>query len=173
MTSRRRILISACLVGQPVRYDGQAKPLLARQLDILSGIAHLFPFCPELAGGLPVPRAPAEIAPGGQGEDVLAGSTKILDAEGTDLTAPFVKGAQLAVQFARTNGCHFALLTENSPSCGSYQIYSGHHDGQRRAGMGATTAALRAAGVITYASDQADLLIKALESGAEVTQRSG
>lgn len=173
MAAHPRILVSACLMGQPVRYDGQAKPLLAQQLDVLCRIADLFPFCPELAGGLPVPRAPAEIVPGGQGEDVLAGSAKILDAEGTDLTAPFINGAQLAMQFARKNRCSIALLMENSPSCGSFQIYSGHHDGQKRAGMGAATAALRAVGVVTYASDQADLLIKDLTGRSGVTQRSG
>lgn len=173
MPSRPRILVSACLMGQPVRYDGRAKPLLVRQLDELSKLADLFPFCPELAGGLPTPRAPAEIAPGGQGMDVMAGTAKILDAEGTDLTAAFVEGAQQTVAFARAKGCAFALLTEASPSCGSFQIYSGHHNGQRRAGMGATTAALQAAGVTIYASDQADLLIKELGDGRGVTQRSG
>lgn len=53
------ILVSACLMGDPVRYDGSGKSTgWIRQL----GSRHvLYKICPEVAGGLPVPREPSEI----------------------------------------------------------------------------------------------------------------
>ena len=153
-----RLLVSACLMGQMVRYDGQAKTLVHAYLTRWDTDGRVVPFCPELAGGLVVPRLPAEIAPGYNGDDVLAGRAKVVDSDGADVTAAFVTGARLAVDLARDRDCSYALLTEASPSCGSSLLYSGHHDGTRRAGFGVTTAALRAAGVAVFAPDQIDAL---------------
>lgn len=94
MPKRTRVLISACLLGQNVRYDGQAKMLPGDPLPHLERLAELIPFCPELAGGLPVPRSPAEIEPGFCGDDVLAGRARVLDLSGEDVTAAFAEGAQ-------------------------------------------------------------------------------
>ncbi|WP_298568636.1 DUF523 domain-containing protein [uncultured Aliiroseovarius sp.] len=153
-----RLLVSACLMGQNVRYDGQSKTLLNATLSRWDRLGLLVPFCPELAGGLAVPRLPSEIQPGCNGDDVLASRARVIDAKGGDVTAAFVAGAQSAVECARAHGCSHALLTEASPSCGSSLIYSGDHDGKKRVGMGVTTAALRAAGVTVYGPDDFDAL---------------
>ncbi|GHF08778.1 hypothetical protein GCM10016455_32130 [Aliiroseovarius zhejiangensis] len=153
-----RLLVSACLMGQKVRYDGRAKTLLHDCLTRWDADDRIVPFCPELAGGLPVPRLPAEIEPGANGDDVLAGRARVLDSAGVDVTAPFVDGAHQAVSCALSHGCTHALLTEASPSCGSRLLYNGHHDGRQRPGFGVTTAALRAAGIAVYAPDQIDAL---------------
>ena len=52
------ILVSACLLGCPCRYDGKSKPIAA----VLSLMEEhtLIPICPEQMGGLATPRLPAE-----------------------------------------------------------------------------------------------------------------
>lgn len=149
-----KILISACLLGQPVRYDGQGKRFEHDLLLRWQREGRLVPLCPEIAAGFPTPRAPAEIAPGVDAAQVLAGQGRVIDLDGQDVSQGFIDGAQLAVACARRAGCGFALLMDGSPSCGSSFVYSGHHDGQRRTGMGLTAQALRAAGVAVYAPDQ-------------------
>jgi hypothetical protein len=57
----RTVLVSACLLGEPVRYDGSAAPIEAEAMDRWREKAQLVPFCPEIAAGMPVPRNPAEI----------------------------------------------------------------------------------------------------------------
>ena len=59
-----RLLVSACLLGNPVRYDGKAKQLVHAGLQQLLTAERVIAFCPEVAGGLPVPRAAAEIEAG-------------------------------------------------------------------------------------------------------------
>lgn len=153
-----RLLVSACLMGQMVRYDGRAKTLIHKSLARWSADGRVVPFCPELAGGLSVPRQPAEIEPGFDGNDVLAGRAKVVDSEGADVTEAFVIGARLAIDLARDRDCTHALLTEASPSCGSSQLYSGHHDDTRRDGFGVTTAALRSEGIDVFAPSQIESL---------------
>lgn len=150
----RRILVSACLLGQPVRYDARAKTLGHRLLDAWRAAGVLVPLCPEVAAGFPTPRAPAEITPGLGGAEVLAGTADVVEDAGTNVTAGFVAGAQIAVDTAQRFGCRFALLTDGSPSCGSTFLYSGHHDGVTRPGLGVVTAALRQAGVSVFAPHQ-------------------
>jgi len=54
--SSSKILISACLLGQPVRYDGQSKDIENTILELWKSEGLLVPVCPEVSGGLPVPR---------------------------------------------------------------------------------------------------------------------
>lgn len=110
-----------------------------------------------------MPRLPAEIEPGHDGTSVLSGHGRILDQHGADVTAPFLQGAKIAVAEAQKHGCKYALLTEASPSCGSRVIYSGHHDGVRRAGMGVVTAALTQAGVQVFSPERIEELASELE----------
>ncbi|GGX98454.1 hypothetical protein GCM10007160_27490 [Litchfieldella qijiaojingensis] len=153
-----KILVSACLLGDPVRYNGSDKridhPLLAEwQREGL-----LVPICPEVAGGLPTPRPPAEIEGGGNGDDVLEGRLRILDASGNDVSAPFITGAGLALRLAQEHGCRFALLTDGSPSCGSREIHDGSFSGFRHSGEGATAALLRRHGIEVFAHSELDAL---------------
>lgn len=160
-----RILISACLLGQPVRYDGRGKALADPRLARWQAEGRLVPLCPEVAAGLPVPRVPAEIETGGTGTGVLDGVAGIRAADGADLTAAFVAGAELALELARREGCRFALLTDGSPSCGSTRIHAGRFDGTRVPGAGVVAALLRRAGIAVFAPDGIDALEAALEAG--------
>ena len=59
MKKSEKILVSACLAGEPCRYDGRANPHPQVIKWVQEGRA--IPVCPEQAGGLPTPRLPCEI----------------------------------------------------------------------------------------------------------------
>lgn len=141
MTARepQLILVSACLLGICVRYDGSGQPQSG--LIELAAQGQMIPVCPEVAGGLPVPRPPAEIV-GGDGNDVLAGHARVLTRAGQDLTQAFVAGARVVLTIARRLRVRQAVLAERSPSCGCRQIYDGSFRGQLIAGSGVTAALL-------------------------------
>ena len=136
------VLISACLLGQYCRYDGQTK-VYPQVQDLLGrDDIHLIPVCPEQAGGLATPRPPAER----QGE-------RVVTADGTDVTAQYRRGAEAALQLARLYNCRTAILKANSPSCGSGTIYDGTFRHRRISGDGLTAALLKANGVQVYNED--------------------
>lgn len=155
------ILVSACLLNHPVRYkgDGNPCPLLLELLAKGKG-EEIFPFCPEVSGGLPTPRPPAEIK-GGTGADVLHGKAKVVNKEGQDVTAAFIDGAQKFAQLCMEKGITVAILKQRSPSCGSKAIYDGTFSGKIIAGQGVTAALLTSIGIKVYGED--DLTPELLE----------
>ncbi|NDU76996.1 DUF523 domain-containing protein [Actinomadura sp. DSM 109109] len=152
-----RILVSSCLAGRPVRYDGAAKPMAGGPFERWRTEGRLVPFCPEVSGGLPVPRPPAEII-GGDGGDVLDGTARILTGSGADVTDAFLRGARLALEAAQRAGARLALLKEGSPSCGGHRIYDGTFTGTPLPGSGVTTALLRRSGIHVFTEDELDAL---------------
>ena len=134
------ILVSACLAGEPVRYDAKSCPVALVQRLLAQGLAKSI--CPECLGGLPTPRLAAEIQ-GGSGEDVLAGRARVIDATGEDVTAAFIEGAHQALRIVKLHNASAIVLKENSPSCGSHFIYNGHFNGQKQVGLGVTAALLK------------------------------
>lgn len=145
------ILVSSCLAGMKVRYNGTAclEESLTRLLD--SGIA--IPVCPELLGGFFTPREPAEII-GGTGGDVLEGKAKVVDRTGKDVTGMYLKGAYVTLETARELGAATVVLKQNSPSCGSTMIYNGEFAGMKVPGEGVTTALLRKNGIEVISEDE-------------------
>lgn len=147
----KKILISACLMGEPVRYDGKGKlfghPLIDRWRDE----GRLVVFCPELAGGFQVPRPPAEIAKRADGDAVLAGEADVVEIGGMNVTEKFVAGARRALALAQREGCDFALLIDGSPSCGSSFIHDGRFSGETHRGRGVTAALLSQNGIEVFA----------------------
>lgn len=135
------VLVSACLLGEPCRYDGKAQPCDA--VIEMAETRELVPVCPEAAGGLPAPRAPSEIQPDG----------RVVDAEGIDRTAAFEAGARETLRIAIAHGCKQAILKENSPSCGVRAIYDGTFSGKLVPGKGKTAALLEEADIGVH-SDQ-------------------
>jgi len=138
------ILISSCMAGLATRYDGNDAYVPALDQLVRAGKAVLA--CPEQLGGLPTPRPPAEIV-GGDGYDVLDGKARVIDANGRDVTAAFLKGAEQTLKLARAVGAKQAVLKENSPSCGSSFIYDGTFRGEKQSGAGVTTALLERNGI--------------------------
>jgi len=138
-----RVLVSSCLLGRPVRYDGRAKTSSSRILARWRAEGRLVPFCPELAGGLGVPRPPAELQDG-----------RVVTVDGQNVTDAFTLGAELALAAARNAGVSVAVLKEGSPSCGSGRIADGTFSGGGIPGAGVTTALLRAHGIAVFNEDQ-------------------
>lgn len=160
-----KILISACLLGHAVRYDGKGKPLSHPAIERWMSEGKLVTICPEMAGGMPVPRPPAEIENGASGLDVLEGRARVLEITGGDVTAQFVEGAQKALTFAKDNGCDYALLIDGSPSCGSAAVYDGSFSGRKHAGNGVTAALLTKAGIRVFSDRQIEALVALLQGG--------
>lgn len=148
----QKILVSRCLLGQAVRYDGGCHGPFALLQDWLAA-GRVVPLCPEVAGGLPVPRAPAEIA-GGQGGQVLDGLIAVRTAEGEDVSAAFLAGAAEAVRLVQQHSIRMAVLKARSPSCGNLQNYDGSFSGRRVPGIGVTAAALKRQGVQVFNEEQ-------------------
>lgn len=153
-----KILISACLMGRPVRYDGKGKPLDHPAIARWREEGRLVEFCPEQAGGMPTPRPAAEIERGASGDDVLQGRARVLEITGGDVTAAFVAGGQKAVEIALQSQCRYALLIDGSPSCGSGFIYDGSFSGTRHPAFGVTAALLKRAGIAVFSDRAVDAL---------------
>lgn len=144
----QKILVSRCLLGHRVRYDGGASgPFDSLQAWLDEG--RVVPLCPEVAGGLPTPRAAAEI-PGGQGGEVLDGQASVLTTEGEDVSAQFLSGARQALELVQQHGIRIAILKANSPSCGNLQTYDGTFSGVKVSGEGVTAALLKRHGVQVF-----------------------
>jgi uncharacterized protein YbbK (DUF523 family) len=161
------VLVSACLIGSPVRYNGAHKRSGSEVLRRWLAEGRVVPVCPEIAGGLPVPRPPAEIAGGAGGTAVLAGLAQVVDLAGNDLSAQFISGARHSLEQVQSKGIRVAVLKEGSPSCGSDYIHDGTFSGSRVHGRGVTAALLASAGVRVFSEaqfDEAAALLRALET---------
>ncbi len=141
-----KILISACLLGTPCRYDGKSKRHAL--IDVLAERHELIPICPEVLGGLPTPRTPSERA----GDAVLMQS-------GRDVTENYRAGAQAALALAREHGCTLAVLKARSPSCGSGEIYDGTFSRTLTARDGVTAELLKAHGIRVFTEEEVPSLL--------------
>lgn len=148
-----KVLVSACLTGCRVRYDGGVLPVTNSILKRWQREGRVVPFCPELAGGLPVPRPPAEIVCN-DGITFPGGGLRILTADREDVTEYFLQGAREAVELARVLQIKTAVLKDGSPSCGSTYIYDGRFSGVKKPGRGITTARLEESGIRVYTEKQ-------------------
>lgn len=137
-------MVSSCLAGMKVRYNGT--DCLDEKIQKLLNENQAIAVCPELLGGFSTPREPAEIV-GGDGEAVLAGTAKVVDRSGIDVTELYLKGAYITLEKAREVSATMVVLKENSPSCGSTMIYNGEFKGKKIAGNGVTAALLRKNGI--------------------------
>lgn len=163
----RKLLVSACLLGEPLRYDGDDNKSkvshLQSKLTQWMEEGRLVAVCPETMGGLPTPRTPAEAEQGG-GKAVLSGTARVLTYNGEDVTASFIEGAEKALAVAQRHDCQGALLAARSPSCGSGEIYDGTHSRVITSGDGITTALLKCHDIVCFTPDMADQLIAWMES---------
>ncbi len=149
VNEREKVLISACLLGNKVRYNASCLALSQEDFDWLNTHVQLIVLCPEVSAGLPIPRAPAEIQQG-QGIDVLQGHASVVGDDGVDVTAEFVKGASNALSVCKQQGIRYAILAEGSPSCGSTQVYDGSFSGKKITGLGVTAALLEQQGIKVF-----------------------
>ncbi len=136
-----RILVSACLLGLKVRYDGKEKT----NEELVEKIKNyqFIPVCPEIFGGLQTPRVPAEIK-----------SNKVINKEGIDVTSNYERGAEEVLKLAKKFNIKRAVLKSKSPSCGKGKIYDGSFTGNLVDGFGITTKILMDNGIEVLSEDE-------------------
>ena len=120
-----KIMVSACLLGENCKYNG-GNILNPELLRLLSGHT-VIPVCPEVLGGLPVPRIPAEIVDG-----------TVINREGVSVDAAFRRGAGKALEIAAAEQPDLIILQPRSPSCGVNRRYDGSFSGKLTDGSGVT-----------------------------------
>ncbi|MCD8492419.1 MAG: DUF523 domain-containing protein [Geovibrio sp.] len=159
----KKFLLSSCLAGENVRYDGGNNKI---ENEVFRGLIDqgLAVFvCPEVDAGLPAPRRPCEIKGEGGGKAVLEGRGEVYGDDGQKLTEPFVKGAHMTLQKALEHGCTAAMLKHRSPSCGSTLIYDGSFSGVKINGRGVTAELLAANGVKLFSEETLEDFLKYIE----------
>ena len=154
---KAKLLVSACLLGIPCRYDakskigefGAEKRSLEEILPALSERYELVPFCPEIYGGLPTPRTPSERV-----------GDRVLTRDGFDVSAEYQKGAESALRLCHTLEIRHALLKAKSPACGVGKIYDGTHTATLTDGNGVCAQALLDDGLLVVNEDAIEQLLK-------------
>ena len=125
-----RIAVSACLLGENCKYNG-SNNYSEKVNDFLNG-HDIIPVCPEVLGGLPTPRDPAEIVNG-----------IVKHKDGSSVDVQFRKGAELALDIVIENQAELVVLQSRSPSCGVNMIYDGTFSGKVVPGQGIFAKMLR------------------------------
>lgn len=152
-----KILVSACLLGEKVRYDGGSQLIINEILDVWRAEGRIVSLCPEVVGGLSIPRQPAEIQ---------SKYGRVITCDNQDVTTQFVNGANKALQLCQQLNIRFALLKESSPSCGSTDIYDGSFTGNKVLGEGITAKLLRENGIKVYSEKSIATLIEEIKATA-------
>ena len=142
----QKILVSACLVGEKTNYKGQGN--YTPEIEKLKEKYDLVLFCPEVEGGLPIPREPSEIK-----------GSQVIRKDGKNVTREFEKGANKALALCKYLGITKAVLKENSPSCGTHMIHNGHFMNRLIAGVGITARVLKEHGIEVYSENEISKLL--------------
>jgi uncharacterized protein YbbK (DUF523 family) len=149
----QKILVSACLLGEKVRYDGGHSRVAALEQWWKQG--RIIAICPEVAGGLPTPRPAAEIE-SGDSDPVLRGRGFIRRIDGQDVTDAFIDGAERVLALCFEHHIRIAVLKEGSPSCGVNLVNNGNFSGTKISGMGITARLLSQHGVFVFSENHLD-----------------
>ncbi len=144
---KEKLLISSCLIGENVKYNGKNNAI---NLTSLKKKYTLIPFCPEVEGGLPTPRPPSEI--------VSQNPLKLKNNKGEDVTKFFITGAKKCLELAKKEGVKKALLKANSPSCSNDKVYDGTFSGRLVKGLGVTTKLLKDEGIEVFSEKEIEKL---------------
>lgn len=128
------IAVSKCLLGINCKYNG-GNNYNEKLMEYLKG-KDFIAICPEVSGGLPIPRVPCEIV----GE-------KVINREGVDCTKEYVLGAEKALKLCKACEVTEAILQTRSPSCGSGIVYDGTFTGNKKKGDGITAKLLKQQGI--------------------------
>ncbi len=151
----KKILVSACLYGEHVRYDDGDVTCEDERFLKWKKEGRLVPICPEVFGGLPTPRPDSQRV-----------GDKVMSCKGVDVTKEYEKGAREALRLAKENEVVFAVMKQDSPSCGSRYIYDGTFTDTKKEGQGRAVQLLREAGFTVFGEeelDKAEELLNSLE----------
>ena len=144
-----KVLVSACLLGERVRYDGKVKLYSHPIFEKLIMENRVISCCPEVDGGLSIPRIPSEI----QGN-------RVVNQIGIDVTSYFIDGAKKALVLAKRHNIKIAILKSKSPSCSNNRVYDGNFSKTLKDGMGITAALLEHEDISVFNEDQLDELLE-------------
>ena len=145
------ILISSCLAGYKVRYDGSAATNKLAVWLVTHGQA--ITVCPEIMAGFDIPRLSAEIV-GGTAREVLAGQATVKEIDGNNVTDKYIFGAALVLKIANENHVTAAFLKDGSPSCGNCRVYDGTFKGKKVSGKGITAEVLAKNSIKTFSDTE-------------------
>ena len=147
-----KIGVSACLLGNKVRYDGRAKGCAEVMKALYDHEVYLL--CPEVMGGLPVPRIPSEV----QG-------ARVVNAKGTEVTEEYTSGSRVCLSIVKKKKLDAVILKAKSPACGSHEIYDGTFTHTLINGMGVFAKMCKAEGIRIFDETEIEELKKFLEGG--------
>lgn len=145
---KSKILISACLIGENVKYDGGHNALDSGILSKWHDDGILVPLCPEVLGGLDVPRPACE---------VIKGTRTVVGKNGEDVSVAFAKGARESLKIAKEEGVCMAILKARSPSCGKDVIYDGTFTSTKVEDSGITCKLLQESGIPIFSEEELEL----------------
>ena len=152
MKKEIKVLISACLLGDNVKYSGGNNLTLELVTLLEKYNVKIVKICPECFAGLSIPRVPSEIR-----------GDKVFSKDGWDITEEFLSGAEKTYQIAKRKQVDFAILKERSPSCGSSFIYDGSFSGKVIEGQGLTAKKLSKENIIIFSEENLEEIEKYLE----------
>lgn len=151
--SKEKLLISACLAGENVKYDGGNN--LVDEFEILKENFELQYVCPEVQAGMVIPRLPCEIT--------SYRPLKIENEYGIDNKDFFIEGSKIALDLAQRLNIKYALLKSNSPSCGNEKVYDGNFNGTLIDGAGVTAKTLSDHGIKVFNETQINELLREIK----------
>jgi len=133
----RKIMVSACLLGENCKYNG-GNNFNEALVEFLKG-KEVIPVCPERDGGLPAPRASVELI-----------DNVPYDKDGNCYEDAFQKGIAVALKAAEEEKIACAVLQSRSPTCGVRRVYDGKFSGKLTDGNGRLVQALQEQGITVY-----------------------
>ena len=129
--------VSSCLAGIKCTYRGGDNLIDIIQKMVAANEAIMI--CPEVLGGLKIPRNPCEIIDG-----------RVIDNTGYDRSEEYELGAKKALDILLSNDVDVVLLKAKSPSCGKGLIYDGSFSHQLVVGNGITCQLLQENGIVVF-----------------------
>jgi uncharacterized protein YbbK (DUF523 family) len=146
-----KLLISSCLIGENVKYDGMNNFVGSQTIEKLQNQYELYHFCPEVEGGLSIPRLKCEI--------VSYHPLKIIDENRKNRTIEFLHGAKKTLRLCKENNIQIAILKSTSPSCSSKYVNDGTFTKNKISGLGITTLLLMKNGIVVVDETEIEKLL--------------
>ncbi len=141
-----KILVSSCLLGNNTKYNGDNN--YNSKIELLKKKYIIIPICPEVMGGLSIPRYPSEVK-----------GDRVITNKGRDVTKEFELGARKVIDILNNNDIKFAVLKDGSPSCGISYIYDGSFSHTKIDNMGITARELAKRNIPLYSENDIEKLL--------------
>lgn len=138
---KETLLVSSCLLGNNCKYNGGNN--LSEEVIKLKDKYDIISVCPEVFGGLSVPRISCEIK-----------GDKVINKSGIDVTKEFIEGAKKTLDIAKKCRCKKAIFKDKSPACGINYVYDGTFESKIIEGQGIATKLLIENGIKVYSEKE-------------------